>query len=128
MLNKVSIIVPVYKAENSIRKCIDSILTQTYREIELILVDDGSPDRSGQICDKYQSDTRVKVIHTLNKGVSHARNIGLDHATGDYITFCDSDDFYEPFFIENMVQTALRYNSDITICGYYLEEKHHFES
>lgn len=128
MLNKVSIIVPVYKAENSIRKCIDSILTQTYREIELILVDDGSPDKSGQICDKYQSDSRVMVIHTLNKGVSHARNIGLDHATGDYITFCDSDDFYEPYFIENMVQTALKYNSDITICGYYLEEKHHFES
>ncbi|MCH3997037.1 MAG: glycosyltransferase [Lactobacillus amylovorus] len=127
-LSRVSIIVPVYKAEKSIRKCIESILKQIYTEIELILIDDGSPDKSGDICDEYQKDPRVKVIHTQNRGVSHARNVGLNYANGDYITFCDSDDFYEIHFIEKMIQSALKYNSDITICGYYLEGKKGFKS
>ena len=125
---KVSIIVPVYNAEKSIKKCIESILAQTYKKIELILVDDGSPDRSGDICDMYKKEPCVKVIHTQNKGVSHARNIGLNYATGDYITFCDSDDFYEMHFVEKMIQSAVKRNSDITICGYYLEEKNQFTS
>ena len=126
--NKVSIIVPVYKAENSIEKCIKSILAQTYKKIELVLIDDGSPDKSGKICDQYRKDVRVKVIHTQNKGVSHARNIGLNYATGNYITFCDSDDFYEAHFVEKMLQVALKYDSDITICGYYLEGDGRFTS
>lgn len=127
-LSKVSIIIPVYKAENSIEKCIKSILDQTYKKIELLLVDDGSPDKSGEICDKYQKDPHIKVFHTQNRGVSHARNVGLSYATGDYITFCDSDDFYDTHFVEKMLQSALKYNSDITICGYYLEEKGYFNS
>lgn len=126
--NKVSIIVPVYKAEKSIKRCIESILSQTYKNVELILVDDGSPDKSGSICDKYKKDTRVKVIHTSNAGVSHARNIGIDYATGNYVTFCDSDDFYEVHCIERMMRIATECNSDITICGYFFEWKHHFES
>lgn len=127
-LNNVSIIVPVYKAEKSIRKCIESILKQTYTKIELILIDDGSPDKSGSICDEYQGDIRVKVIHTQNKGVSHARNVGLNYANGEYIAFCDSDDFYEMHYIEKMIGSALKYNSDITICGYYLEGENGFKS
>lgn len=127
-LKVVSIIVPVYKAEDSIKKCINSILNQTYKKIELILVDDGSPDKSGNICDLYQEDERVKVIHTSNKGVSHARNVGLDSATGEYIAFCDSDDFYKLDYIENMLRTAIKYNSDITICGYYFGKKAQFKS
>lgn len=128
ILKKVSVIVPVYKAEKSIKRCIEAILDQTYKNIELILVDDGSPDRSGIICDMYQNYDRVKIIHTPNKGVSHARNVGIDYATGDYIAFCDSDDFYDKNFIKKMIRTAVKYNSDIIVCGYYLEEQKQFKS
>ncbi|MCD5491102.1 glycosyltransferase family 2 protein [Lactobacillus delbrueckii] len=83
---KVSIIVPVYKAEKSIAHCIESILGQTYHNIELLLIEDGSPDNSGAICDSYTNDPRVKVIHNTNHGVSRTRNTGLEYATGDYIT------------------------------------------
>ena len=90
----VSGIVPVYKAENFLPKCIDSILNQTYKDFELILVNDGSPDKSGKICDKYsEKDNRIIVIHKKNGGVSSARNIGIENATGKYICFVDSDDF-----------------------------------
>lgn len=93
---RLSIIVPVYKAENSIRKCIDSILLQSFRDWELILVDDGSPDSSGDICEEYAKyDCRIKVLHKKNEGVSIARNLGLKYATGDYVTFVDSDDYIE---------------------------------
>lgn len=119
--NKVSVIVPVYRAERSIQRCIESLLTQTYKNIEVILVDDGSPDNSGKICDQYTNDGRVKVIHEKNKGVSHARNIGLDNATGTYITFCDADDYYSPDHIEKSLQAAIANKSDITISGYYIE-------
>lgn len=93
---RLSIIVPVYKAEKYLRKCIDSILSQSFRDWELILVDDGSPDQSGEICDDYAKiDERIKVIHQQNEGVSMARNQGLEVATGDYVTFIDSDDSLE---------------------------------
>lgn len=93
---RLSIIVPVYKAEKYLRKCIDSILSQSFRDWELILVDDGSPDQSGEICDDYaRIDERIKVIHKQNEGVSMARNQGLEVATGDYVTFIDSDDSLE---------------------------------
>lgn len=89
----VSIIVPVYNVERYIDKCINSILEQTYPHIELLLIDDGSPDKSGAICDRYaQKDNRVRVFHKQNAGVSAARNTGINHAKGEFITFVDSDD------------------------------------
>ena len=90
---ELSIIVPVYKVEPYLPKCIDSILAQTFSDFELILIDDGSPDRCGEICDEYAArDDRVVVIHRENRGVSAARNAGLDAARGEYIGFVDSDD------------------------------------
>ena len=93
---KISVIIPVYKVEKYLYQCIDSILSQTYKNIEVILVDDGSPDNSPKICDDYASqDSRVKVIHKSNGGLSDARNVGLEAATGDYIIFVDSDDYWK---------------------------------
>lgn len=91
---KISIIVPVYKVEQYLPKCVDSILAQTYQDWELLLIDDGSPDKSGKICDEYaQKDERIRVFHKENGGVSSARNLGLDYAEGDYVMFVDSDDW-----------------------------------
>lgn len=93
---KISIIVPVYNVEKYLRKCIDSILNQTFKDFELILIDDGSTDESGKICDEYNlKDNRIKVIHKENGGLSSARNAGLDIAQGEYIGFVDSDDWIE---------------------------------
>ena len=93
---KLSIIVPVYKVEQYINKCIDSILNQTFTDFELILVDDGSPDNCGKICDEYaQKDERVRVIHKENGGVSSARNLGIDEAKGEYVSFIDPDDWID---------------------------------
>ena len=93
---KVSVIVPVYKVESYLRKCVDSILGQSFSDFEVILVDDGSPDNCGAICDDYATrDQRVKVIHKINGGLSDARNVGLDAAIGQYICFVDSDDWIE---------------------------------
>lgn len=100
----VSVVVPVYNVEKYIARCIESILQQTHENLELILIDDGSPDRSGEICDEYAlKDFRIKVIHTENRGVSYARNTGLDNATGDYLFFVDSDDWIEPDHIEKLL-------------------------
>lgn len=99
---KISIIIPVYKAESTISRCVDSILAQTYPEWELILIDDGSPDKSGEICDKYaMADNRIKVIHTANGGAGSARNHGLDNCHSQWITFVDSDDSLEPAYLAN---------------------------
>ena len=93
---KISIIVPVYNAERYLHRCIDSILAQTFRDFELLLIDDGSKDNSGYICDEYaEKDERVKVWHKENGGVSSARNVGLDNARGEWVTFADSDDWLE---------------------------------
>lgn len=97
MKKRISVIVPIFNVEQFLSRSLDSILNQTYRNIEIILIDDGSTDHSGAICDKYEErDTRVKVIHQTNRGVSSARNAGLDIATGDYISFVDPDDWIEP--------------------------------
>lgn len=110
----VSIIVPVYKVEPFIARCIQSVLTQTYPYWELLLVDDGSPDNSGVICDDYAAkDERIKVFHKSNGGVSSARNVGLDNAEGSWITFLDADDYWEPVCLEHCVATADRYELDI---------------
>ena len=100
----VSIIVPVYKVERCLPRCVESLINQTYKDIEIILVDDGSPDNSPKICDYYaEKDSRIKVIHKQNGGVSSARNTALDVASGEYITFVDSDDWVEHQMIEYMV-------------------------
>lgn len=111
---KLSVIVPVYKAEKYIDRCINSILNQTLKSLELILVDDGSPDNSGAICDEYaKKDARVKVIHKENGGVCAARNIGLDHAIGDYISFVDSDDYLESDALEILYSDIVTHKADI---------------
>lgn len=111
---KITIIVPVYKTEKYINRCVDSILNQTYHNFELILVDDGSPDSCGAICDEYAlMDHRVKVIHQKNRGVSSARNAGLDNATGEYIAFVDSDDYIEPDMYEILLGLIVETKSDI---------------
>lgn len=114
---KVSIIIPVYKVELYLATCIESIILQTYRNLEIILVDDGSPDQCGVICDQYaKKDRRIQVIHQENKGLSGARNTGIDLATGEYITFVDSDDFLDIYMIETMVE-QLDDMTDIVVCG-----------
>lgn len=116
-MKKISVIVPVYKAEDVLIKCVESILTQTYKNLEVILVDDGSPDHSGAICDQYvKKDNRVKVIHKKNGGVSSARNCGLDVATGDYCTFVDSDDYIDSTMYENMMKRAIQFDCDVVMC------------
>ena len=115
----ISVIVPVYKVEQYLHRCIDSILAQTYRDLEIILVDDGSPDNCGLICDEYASkDSRIKVIHKTNGGVSSARNAGLDVASGDYIAFVDSDDYVLPQYLEYLLEAILINESDISYCSY----------
>ena len=110
----ISVIVPVYKVEPYLRECVDSIINQTYQNLEIILVDDGSPDNCGAICDEYAAkDSRVRVIHKENGGVSSARNAGIEAATGSYIGFVDSDDWIEPDMYENLLESLQRENAEI---------------
>ena len=114
----VSVIVPIYKVENVLHYCIDSILNQTYKDFELILVDDGSPDNSGKICYDYaEKDSRIKVIHKKNGGLSDARNVGMAVATGEYISFIDSDDYVSDDFFECLLDIMNKENSDIAECS-----------
>lgn len=116
----ISVIIPVYKVENYLEKCIVSVVEQTYRTLEIILVDDGSPDRCGAICDEWEKkDKRIKVIHKSNSGLSDARNYGLDIAQGTYIVFVDSDDLIAPTMIEKMFVTAQKHEADIVECKYF---------
>lgn len=118
----ISIIVPVYRTEQYLHQCVDSLLAQTYTRIEIILVDDGSPDGSGMICEEYAAkDPRVKVIHQENSGPSAARNTGLAHATGEYAMFVDSDDWISPDNCEKAVTVALERNVDVVIWSYRRE-------
>lgn len=113
-MNLISIIVPVYKVEMYLCKCIHSILNQTYENFELILIDDGSPDSCPEICDEYaKKDQRILVIHQENSGLSVARNMGLKRAKGEYILFVDSDDYIELDACENLIDLAEKYNVDI---------------
>lgn len=117
----ISVIVAIYKVEQWLPKCVESILTQTYSNLELILVDDGSPDESGKMCDVYaQRDPRVKVIHKMNGGQSTARNAALDVANGDYIGFVDGDDWIEPTMYEVLLSHMKSFNAQIVQCGCYL--------
>ncbi len=119
----ISVVVPVYKVESYLHRCVDSILNQSYQDFELILVDDGSPDRSGQICEEYASrDQRVHVIHQKNMGLSGARNTGIDwilaNSSSRWITFVDSDDWIHPRMLECLEKAAEQQQTKISICGY----------
>lgn len=115
----ISVIIPVYNVAEYISQCLKSILTQTYMELEIILIDDGSTDASGEICDEYaRKDSRIKVIHQKNKGAAAAKNAGLQAATGEYLSFVDSDDFLEPDAYRYMVDLIRKYDVDIVQCSY----------
>ena len=115
-LETVSVIIPVYKVEKYLRKCVDSVINQTYKNLEIWLVDDGSPDNCPAICDEYAAnDSRIKVIHKKNGGLSDARNAALDVMTGKYVTFVDSDDYISKDAIQTMYDVLKEYNTDISL-------------
>lgn len=114
---QISVIVPVYKAELYLEQCVQSILNQTFSDLELILVDDGSPDSCPEMCDKYAAmDSRVHVIHKNNAGVAIARNTGIEQAIAKYITFVDSDDYIDPEMYGSMMENAVKYDCDVVMC------------
>lgn len=117
---KISVIVPAYNVQKYLERCINSILNQTYQNLEILIIDDGSTDDTGKMCDEYQKkDSRIKVIHQENKGLSAARNTGIDLATGDYLMFVDSDDEILPQMIETLNNIRLKTKADISMCSYY---------
>lgn len=119
----ISVIVPIYNIEKCVGKCIESIIHQTYKNLEIILVDDGSTDRSGLICDEYAGkDDRILVIHKQNEGLSDARNSGLEICKGKYVGFVDGDDWLKADMYEFLYQTLVSYNADVAVCGHYLED------
>lgn len=123
----ISIIVPVYNVDKYLSTCIDSIINQTYKNLEIILVDDGSTDNCGKICDMYKTiDSRIKVIHKKNGGLSDARNKGIDMSTGKYIGLVDSDDYIHPQMYEILYSNMVKYNGDIVVCNYVKYESYDF--
>ena len=121
---KISVIVPIYNVEKYLKTCIESIINQTYSNIEIILVDDGSPDNCGKICDDYkEKDKRIKVIHKKNGGLSDARNAGIDIATGEYVVFIDSDDYVAENYIEVLYKMCIDQNVLLAECDYKNVEK-----
>lgn len=118
-MEKVSVIVPVYNDEKYLKQCLDSVLNQTYRNLEIILVDDGSTDNTPQICEQYrEKDKRIRLLHKVNGGVGSSRNAGLSMATGDYLLFIDDDDWIDKDYIENLYDLLKRKKADIAICNY----------
>lgn len=118
---KVSVCVPVYNVEKTLRRCVDSLYAQTFQDFEVILVDDGSPDNSGMICDQIATEhDNVKVIHKANEGLGPTRDRGLDVASSEYVYHCDSDDWFEPDMLENAVAAIEKHNADVVIFGYHL--------
>ena len=115
----ISVIVPVYNVEKYLARCLDSIINQTYKNLQIIVVDDGSTDNSSKLCDEYaKKDKRIEVYHKENGGVSSARNIGIKNAKGEAVGFIDSDDYVEPQYIEALVKSMLDNDSDISLCGF----------
>lgn len=115
----ISVIVPVYNVEKYLEKCIKSIAGQTYSNLEILLIDDGSTDNSGALCDEYaKNDSRIRVIHKENGGLSDARNTGIVHSTGDYLVFVDSDDYVHSEFIEKLYNAMKKSDSDMSICNF----------
>lgn len=124
MSSVVSIIVPVYNAEKTLNRCVDSILNQTFHNWELLLIDDGSSDHSGKICDQYAAkDRRVKVFHKENRGVSSARNYGIKLAKGEWVIFIDSDDYFLSDALKKLLETALKYKTLISSANFYVEKR-----
>lgn len=120
LLPKVSVVVPVYKVEKYINRCVDSILNQTYSNLEVILVNDGSPDECGKIINSYeQKDSRVIALHKANGGLSDARNFGMHYVTGEFTVFVDSDDWLDPYMIQRMIDTSLHYGADVVQSTFY---------
>lgn len=115
--SRISVVVPVYNVENYLNECLESILQQTYHELEVILVDDGSTDRSGELCEEWKKkDKRIQVIHQSNQGLSEARNRGLEHITGKYVAFVDSDDILHPQMYEHLADALQAEQADVAIC------------
>ncbi len=115
----VSIIVPVYNVKSYVGECVESLCRQTYTNLEILLVDDGSTDGSGEVCDEYAGrDERIRVIHQANRGLSGARNMGLDDARGEYIAFVDSDDLVSRNYVETLYELLMKYEADIAACAY----------
>jgi len=116
----VSVIIPVYNTNKYLKRCINSILNQTYKNLQIILINDGSTDDSGKICNAFaDNDSRIEVIHQSNKGLSAARNIGLDHMNGQWVTFLDSDDYVSMYYIEQTLNACINHSADITVCKHY---------
>lgn len=126
MKELISIIIPVYNVEKYLERCITSVITQTYKNLEIILVDDGSPDKSGKICDEYaKKDNRIKVIHKENGGLSDARNVGIDASDGRYLMFVDSDDYISPDMVEVLYERVCMDKSDMALCDFmYVDENY----
>lgn len=119
MKDFISVIIPIYNVEQYLPQCINSVLNQTYTKLEIILVDDGSPDNCGKISDEYaQKDSRIKVVHKKNAGLGEARNTGLEVATGEYIYFIDSDDWIEPNMLYTLLEEMENENADFVMCGF----------
>jgi len=115
---KLSVIVPIYRGEKYLKRCIDSIVNQTYKNLEIILVDDGSPDKSGEICDEYEKkDRRIRVLHQENKGLSAARNSGIDMSSGDFIGFVDSDDYINERMYEVLLSDCFKFGAEVSVCS-----------
>ena len=124
MLKRVTIIVPVYNVEKYLSKCVESILAQTYTELQILLIDDGSSDGSGKICDQYaKMDRRIEVVHTANRGLVAARKTGLEHSSGEYIGFVDGDDYIEANMFEILLNEITEYDADFVNMGYIRESK-----
>ncbi len=116
----ISVIVPIFKVERYLKKCIESIINQTYSNLQIILIDDGSPDKCGKICEKYAAkDNRIQVVHKENGGLSDARNVGISIAKGEYIGFVDSDDYLENNMYEYLFNLLNLHNADVSICNFY---------
>lgn len=120
----ISIIVPIYRVEKYLKRCIDSIIGQTYSNLEVILVDDGSPDACPKICDWYcDRDERIKVIHKQNGGLSEARNTGLNNSSGEYVIFIDSDDYVSKYFVEILYKELKKNNADVSVCSFHMTDE-----
>lgn len=123
---KVSFIIPVYKTETYLDRCVQSVINQTCKDIEIILVDDGSPDNSPELCDKWaEYDKRIRVVHKANGGLSDSRNVGIKMSNGEYVCFVDSDDFVEKDLVEKTYKTAIDYDADLVVYSNFLVDKHH---
>lgn len=123
-MREISIVIPVYNAEKTLVRCVESIVNQTYKSWELWLVDDGSSDASGEICDNYALiDTRVHVVHRKNNGVSSARNIGIEKSSGEYVMFVDSDDYLEHNALDILMGAIDKYEADIVMCGFFYHDE-----